>query len=178
MALVGTGHPDRVSLLQYIVEIDILVVEEGKTRQLSFLWVFYHLQHQKTPVAGLQLHPLGHNFTVQYIPASGHLHKDSVKKITLATPSHYSQLPPRLLHYEISLTCIMSLLWCVILSPLPRQTHLVTQIFLHKSVPPDYLHHFSCSSLKCLQFIRFYFKALVLRNEWSKDQNLMLHLSH
>lgn len=42
------------------------------------------------------------------------------------------------------------------------------QIFLHKSVHPDYLDHFCCSSLNCLQFIRFYFKALVLRNEWSK----------
>lgn len=43
MALVGTRHSDKVSPLQCITEIEILVMEECKTRYSPFLWVFCHL---------------------------------------------------------------------------------------------------------------------------------------
>ena len=88
------------------------------------------------------------------------------EKIPLAIPS---QLQPCLLHYVISLTCFMSMLWYVILSPLPSQTlHLATQIFLHKSTPPDSLDHFCCSSLNCLQFISLFSKQRCLEMNEAK----------
>jgi len=118
-----------------------------------------------TQVTRLHLHPLGQRSTAQYTSLSGYLHKDSVKKFLLQfcpfTPSYNPVCCT-------SVTCIVLMLWYVILCPLPSQTHLATEIFLFKSTTSESLDHFSYSSLNCLQFVSLFLKKWCLEMNEAK----------
>lgn len=144
----------------------MLAIQESETRQFFFLLscilssLASNVSSDKALAAslGTLLHNTRHLTVTKFAQIS------PPKKNSLHLPSHYSQLH-HLLYYIICLTCLVSVLWFVILSLLPSQTPLATQIFFHKSTTNRLLQSLLLFFSEVPSICRPFFKGRVLKNE-------------